>query len=295
MKTTRKLNRRSFFGTVAGGAVLTGSLSLIGDTAGAMQVTDCDSGTGGDPGGRGTGRRPRTGRTDSDGGAAADPPGCGRGGGQQPAAPSGGQTETGRTDSDPVDRAGYGRGSGSRPYTGITDSDSGPMRDPAGSGRGGNAAPRQPSDYTGITDRDTGPYADPGGQGRGTGGDGSTVFRQENCTYYRNRAEQIRRRLAEIEAGGPYVPLGEAERDLAAVEQLIPFLNTTLPDARYVFYERIRGITARYPLGCGPTDINCQINGLREGVRRLRALGTERDALQQELQGLTSLYLPNCR
>jgi len=75
-----------------------------------------------------------TGRTDSD---PNDRAGYGR---------------TGITDSDSNDRAGYGRGS-----SGITDSDTGSNRDCAGRGRGST---------TGNTDSDSGGGADQGGNGR---------------------------------------------------------------------------------------------------------------------------------
>ena len=90
MKTTRRLSRRSFLGSVAGGAVLGGgALIALSGTAGAAQGSDNDSGPRADPPGRGT----RTGRTDSD---SSDRPGRG--------------TVTGRTDSDSSDLPNRGRG-----------------------------------------------------------------------------------------------------------------------------------------------------------------------------------------
>lgn len=104
MKMTRKLSRRSFLGTVAGGALAGGgALIVMSGTAGAVQRTDNDTGPRADPPGRGT----RTGRTDAD---PSDQPGRG--------------TVTGRTDGDPSDRPQRGRR--------CSDSDSG---DPAGGGR----------------------------------------------------------------------------------------------------------------------------------------------------------------
>jgi hypothetical protein len=117
----RKLNRRSFLTTVGGGAVTSGgSLLLLGSSAGAAQITDCDTGAGADPIGRGTGQR------------------CRRDPGQQQ------QPQTGITDCD--SGAGYdpvGRGTGLRcrsgqqqPQTGITDCDTGQGADPGGRGTG---------------------------------------------------------------------------------------------------------------------------------------------------------------
>lgn len=90
MKTTRRLSRRSFLGTVAGGAMLGGgTLVALSGSAGALQRSDNDSGPRSDPPGRGT----RTGRTDQD---ASDRPGRG--------------TLTGLNDSDPGDPPNRGRG-----------------------------------------------------------------------------------------------------------------------------------------------------------------------------------------
>jgi hypothetical protein len=161
MKTGRRLNRRSFLRRVAGGAVATGALGVIGGEARAWQtgpytgVTDQDSGSHADnaghgrgPGGNSSGQpaQPQPGQTgysDSDSGANADPSGGGR---------RGRPTQTGITDSDPTDPYGQGRGTGGtrtrngvqrRPdgsyatYSGITDADSGATRDPSNYGRGG--------------------------------------------------------------------------------------------------------------------------------------------------------------
>jgi hypothetical protein len=161
MKPTRRLNRRSFLGQVAGGAASAGALGLVGGEARAWQtgtytgVTDNDSGSHADSGGYGRGpggnrygqpAQPQTGQTgysDSDSGPNADPSGGGRRG-QRP--------QTGATDGDPGDPIGHGRGgtghssaygARTRPdgseveYTGVTDTDSGPNRDPYNYGRGG--------------------------------------------------------------------------------------------------------------------------------------------------------------
>lgn len=161
MTPRRKLNRRSFFRQVAGGAAAAGALGLTGGEARAFQtgpytgVTDSDSGSYADnaghgrgPGGNASGQpaQPQTGESgysDSDSGGAADPSGRGR---------RGRPTRTGITDGDPTDPYGQGRGTSGgsarngvqrRPdgsvaqYTGITDADSGASRDPSNYGRGG--------------------------------------------------------------------------------------------------------------------------------------------------------------
>jgi len=176
MKPARKLNRRSFLGQVAGGAIGLGALGLVGSSRAGAQtgpytgVTDNDTGSYADnaghgrgPGGNasgqpvrqtgvtdrdptdpsGGGRGTATGYSDSDSGSNADPSGQGRRR----------EYQTGRTDSDSYDRTGEGRGpvqgyerpSQHRPDgtcvvpTGHTDSDSGQTRDP--SGYGNNGAP----------------------------------------------------------------------------------------------------------------------------------------------------------
>jgi len=180
MKPTRRLNRRSFFRQVAGGAVAAGALGVIGGEARAWQtgpytgVTDNDSGGNADnaghgrgPGGNasghpqgvtdsdvydpsGAGRGGGTGYSDSDSGPGADPSGRGR---------RGRAVQTGRTDSDPTDAYGQGQGARNentrhirrRPddtaahYTGITDNDSGATRDPYNYGRGSREC--RDSDY----------------------------------------------------------------------------------------------------------------------------------------------------
>src|SRR5688500_20016105 len=93
MKPTRKVSRRSFLTQVAGGGVALGAIAVVGGEAIAQTgVTDSDTGSGADRAGNGRG----TGRTDSD---PTDRAGQGRG-------------ATGITDGDPTDRAGNGRGSG---------------------------------------------------------------------------------------------------------------------------------------------------------------------------------------
>jgi hypothetical protein len=159
MKPTHRVNRRSFLGKVAGGAVAAGALGIIGGEARAWQtgpytgVTDSDSGSHADNAGHGRGpggnaygqpaqpQNNQTGYSDSDSGANADPSGGGR---------RGRRPQTGLTDSDPTDPFGQGRGTsgnGARDgrrredgsyaqYTGLTDADSGANRDPSNYGRG---------------------------------------------------------------------------------------------------------------------------------------------------------------
>ena len=128
MKTTRTLNRRSFFFTVAGPVAAATTIGLVAPTeAEAFQCTDSDTGSYSDPAGGGRRcRRRGTGCTDSDTGRYAD-------------------------------RAGNGR-CRSRRRTGCTDSDTGRYSDPAGNGR----CRRRRT----CSDSDSGRYADPGGRGR---------------------------------------------------------------------------------------------------------------------------------
>ena len=128
MKTTRKLNRRSFFFTVAGTVAAATTVGLIAPTeAEAMQCTDSDTGSYSDPagGGRRCGGRRRTGCTDRDSGRYSDPAGNGR--------------------------------CRSRRRSGCTDSDRGRYADPAGNGRCRRRS---------CSDSDSGRYGDPGGRGR---------------------------------------------------------------------------------------------------------------------------------
>ena len=131
MKTTRKLNRRSFFFTVAGTVAAATTIGLIAPTeAEAMQCTDSDTGSYSDPagGGRRCGRRrARSGCTDRDGGRYAD-------------------------------GVGYGRRCARRRRSGCTDSDTGRYGDPAGNGRCNRRRT--------CSDSDSGRYGDPGGRGR---------------------------------------------------------------------------------------------------------------------------------
>ena len=102
MKPDRKLNRRSFLGQVAGGAVGLGALGLVGSPQARAQtgpytgVTDNDTGNNSDrPNhGRSAPRRVQ-GCSDNDSGSNADAAGNGRG--------------NGRTDSDSSDPANCGR------------------------------------------------------------------------------------------------------------------------------------------------------------------------------------------
>ena len=77
MKPTRKLNRRSFMASVAGGVAAGGALVLVSDEASALQsgCSDSDSGTYGDPGGNGRRCSPSSGGcSDSDSGPIAMAP-----------------------------------------------------------------------------------------------------------------------------------------------------------------------------------------------------------------------------
>lgn len=102
MHRVRKVSRRSFLTTVAGGAAA-GSLLLVSDGASAVQsgCTDADPvSRGGDPGGRGRNCQGRasTGCSDRD---PSDPSGSGRNCTATP--------RTGCSDSDPSDPSGHGR------------------------------------------------------------------------------------------------------------------------------------------------------------------------------------------
>lgn len=170
MKTSRKLSRRSFFLQVAGGALGSGALALVGGRARAQ-----------------TG--PYTGITDSDSGSYADNAGHGRGpGGNRSGQPG----RTGITDSDPTDPVGSGRGR----YTGYSDSDSGPGADPSGGGRRGRSptAPSTPNTArrarrradgvclapSGVTDADGGQSSDPAGYGI-NGGRSGNILQHYHC------------------------------------------------------------------------------------------------------------------
>ena len=156
MKPTRRLNRRSFLGQVAGGALAAGSLGLVAGRARAGQTG------------------PYTGVSDNDSGSHADNAGHGRGPGGNASGQPQSNPQTGVTDADPTDPVGRGRGG----HTGYSDSDSGANADPSGRGRRGQPV------RTGITDRD--PH-DPSGQGRGTSGsttENSTQRRPDGSTAY---------------------------------------------------------------------------------------------------------------
>ena len=109
----RKVSRRSFLGTVMGGAAVGAVAIVAGSQRAEAQITDSDGGAYADPPGRGRGRR--TGVTDRD---SSDRPGYGRG-----------RRVSGLTDRDPSDPPGNGRGR----RTGITDRD---PTDAPGNGRG---------------------------------------------------------------------------------------------------------------------------------------------------------------
>jgi hypothetical protein len=152
MKPTRKVSRRSFFGTVAGGVAATAALvGVVGSEEAEAQsgCTDSDTGGGRDPAGNGRRCRRRTGITDRDTGSGRDPAGYGRG-----------RRRSGCTDNDTgrgSDPAGDGRCR--RRQTGCTDSDTGSGSDSAGNGRCVN---RRRS----CSDSDSGSYSDPVGRGR---------------------------------------------------------------------------------------------------------------------------------
>jgi hypothetical protein len=139
MKTTRTLNRRSFFFTVAGTVAAATTVGLIAPTeAEAMQCTDSDTGSYSDPAGSGRRcgggrRRARSGCTDRDSGRGADGVGYGR-------------------------RCGNG---GVRRRSGCTDRDSGRYADGVGAGRRCGGVRRR-----NCSDSDSGRYGDPGGRGR---------------------------------------------------------------------------------------------------------------------------------
>ena len=147
MKSERRLNRRSFVATVAGGVITTGgAAALIIDPAHAQNysgVTDCDSGSNHDRPGYGTGTNNRY--TDRDTGPSGDPRCQGRGPARREGTPSG-----------------HGR------YGGVasncSDSDGGPGSDPGGRGvrcNGQTPDTRYPPSHTRhCTDSDRGPNAD---------------------------------------------------------------------------------------------------------------------------------------
>ena len=154
MKGFRKLNRRSFFASVAGGVLVGGgaTAAIMGRAQAQSNqtytgVTDSDTGAGrADRPGYGTGVRNRY--TDNDTGPGADPQFGGRGpAGRGPGAPS-------------------GQGSYGEPASRCTDSDSGPSADPGGRGRrcepGVAPQPRNttPQRHQVCTDSDRGNNAD---------------------------------------------------------------------------------------------------------------------------------------
>ncbi|HYD12408.1 MAG TPA: hypothetical protein VEC11_06145 [Allosphingosinicella sp.] len=152
MNTARKLNRRSFVTRVAGGMIVAGgAAALIVEPVGAQTysgVTDCDSGSGHDRPGYGTGQRNQY--TDSDTGPTGDPRCRGRGPTRREGTPSG-----------------HGRYSGPAPN--CSDSDGGPGADPGGRGvrcNGQTPNPRLPPGRTRhCSDSDRGNHADPLQQG----------------------------------------------------------------------------------------------------------------------------------
>lgn len=162
-KGREDVGRRSVVGMLGVGAAASAVALATGCRRGVVVrtvstgYTDGDSGACADPAGGGRGN---TGVTDADQHPCYDPPGRGRGQQQQQVIVQQQPAQTGCTDSDPTDSAGYGvRCGGVRIQvqgTGITDNDGGPCADPAGGGRG----------HTGLTDSDAGGCADPAGRGR---------------------------------------------------------------------------------------------------------------------------------
>lgn len=154
MRTGRKLTRRSFVGSVAGGLIAAGGATvLVTGTAYAQRysgVTDCDSGNNHDRPGYGVGNRTRY--TDQDTGPNADARCQGRG----PNRSEGGTS-------------GYGRYGYEHAPTGCSDSDSGSGADPGGRGLrcAGRTPPARypPANARHCTDSDRGNNADPVGQG----------------------------------------------------------------------------------------------------------------------------------
>jgi hypothetical protein len=142
MKPTRKLSRRSFMATVAGGVAGAGALLIVAQPAKAIQ-TDTDSGPNADP--LGGGNR-HVSVTDKDIGPHSDQSIPARGG------------VSGITDNESgrqADPGNNGRGPRAVRRRGITDRDSGRYADPAGLNRGRRSVHRRA-----CTDSDTGRYAD---------------------------------------------------------------------------------------------------------------------------------------
>ena len=156
MKASRKLNRRSFLASVAGGVAVGGGVTnLLVDGAQAQSytgVTDSDTGNVRDRPGYGVGTRNRY--TDRDTGPNADPQFHGRG-------------PNGRAEGAVSGNGAYGDAA-----SGCSDSDSGPGSDPGGRGRhcGANQTPyprsTTPTHTRHCTDSDRGNNADPVQQGR---------------------------------------------------------------------------------------------------------------------------------
>ena len=157
MKSSRKVNRRSFVTSVLGGVVIGGgATALVTGQAGAQHtrysgVTDSDVGEHADRPGYGVGTRNNY--TDQDRGPNADAQFHGRG-------------PNGRAEG-----SASGNGRYDEPVRGCSDTDGGPGADPAGRGRrcGGNPAwPRSqtPTHTRHCTDSDRSPNADPVQEGR---------------------------------------------------------------------------------------------------------------------------------
>src|SRR3954468_13764913 len=152
MKTSRRLNRRSFVATVIGGS----ATALLAAEARAQNtrysgVTDSDTGEHADRPGYGVGTRNQY--TDRDTGPNADAQFHGRGpAGRNPDGPS-------------------GQGSYGDAASNCSDTDSGPNADPGGRGRRCNGSPGSPRSNVPThtrhcTDSDRGSGADPVQEGR---------------------------------------------------------------------------------------------------------------------------------
>ena len=152
MPTVRKLNRRSFVARVAGGMLVTGGAGALvagaayGQNSRYSGVTDCDTGTGSDRPGYGTGNRNQY--TDQDTGPNSDPRCRGRG-------------PAGRSENSV---SGTGRYGGEHAITGCSDADGGPGSDPGGRGiRCNGRTPSHrypPTNSRHCTDQDRGNNAD---------------------------------------------------------------------------------------------------------------------------------------
>ena len=185
------------------------------------------------------------------------------------------------TDRDPTDPVGRGRGgSGDPGRTGITDRD---PSDPVGRGRGGGGGY---GSRTGITDSDSGPGADPVGRGRGTRSGGAVSQEDQECARELVRISEIEQRLAFLERSWTDEQYSRAVWDAERMRELAGQARAGNDEQRYAAFEQIRQIAARWGLGCGPTDINCQLSGLQQMIEREHSIRLERQNLEPELAQL---------